>query len=168
MIKVDLTVKPENKSIALLKGSSPKQGIVQANRNVAKLAQTDSKNQLMEDETKTHPFLCANHSESDILPAMDTSDVLYSDNLVAELDSILNDNCNSPDSQLLPPVHVDDDVGSPLSDVPANISSASDQFSSIDTPSISDILDPFDFQRSDSLFSEHFTAELFPQLSAVI
>lgn len=165
LIKVDLTVKPENKSIALFKGSSLKQEqTVLAIRN-AKLAQTGS-NQSILDETRLHPMLCASTNETDSLSLMDTSDVMYSDNLDAELDSILNDHCSSPDVQLLSPASFDD-VASPQSDVSSHIS-ASDQLCSIDTPQISDMLDPFDFQKSDSLFSENFSAELFPQLSAVI
>jgi len=164
MIKVDLTVKPENKSIALLKCSALKQ-----ERTVqSKLAQTGS-DQMILDESKLHPMLCANTTESDILPLMDTSDVLDFDNLDAELDSILNDHCKTPDIPLLSPASLND-VGSPQSDV-TDISNDSVQLNSIgtpvDTPLISDMLDPFDFRKSESLFNDTFSAELFPQLSVI-
>ena len=164
LIKVDL-VKQENKSVALFKRSTQKQEkTVQKNRKLHKLARS---NQQSLQTDKLHPMLSSMSTELETPPVTDSSGVLFFDNLDAELDSILNDKDNHTDVPLVTPVSFDCSA-SPQSDIDSDLSNMS-PVPSIETPLVSDMVDPFasDFQRTD-IFSDAFSAELFPQLAAVI
>lgn len=170
LIKVDLTVKRKNKSTALLEDNfaQKRNQTVQRYTKDKKLAQASSKNQSQSAENNVHPMLCdvklENDSVTNNLAAVDTPNFFISD-FDAELDSLLNDQCHKTDPPLLSPLFFEK-TPTQTSDS-ESVSSASPQ--SIDTPLISDILDPFDNDyHNTSFLNDSFSAELFPQLAAVI
>ena len=167
-----MTVKRKHKSAALIEDNfAQKQSqTVPITGKGKELAQVAGKHQSRRTENKLHSMLCdvklENEPTLDGSALMDTSDLYVNSDFDAELDSLLSDQCNNTDIPLVSPL-IFDKISTQESE---SVSNSSSSPQNIDTPLISDILDPFhsDYTDTASFLNDSFSAELFPQLAAVI
>lgn len=158
------TIKQENKPIALFKDSALKSRTVHSKSGVFTTQKNGVHHNLVSN-VDPRPMLSDEHMDAE---SHITCPDMYLKDIDAELDSILNDRCDSHSLPLVAPFDLDfsssseSECGSVLSQPSAS--------SPLDTPIVTDMLNPFDsgFNNDEALFSNSFSAELFPQLSAVI